>query len=99
MFQKAYDFFKYMKSPKWYVDFTNYVYINIVRPFVIAAGQAALDSIRTLVIEASRKDWTNEEKFNWVLLNAKENFSTYSDNMLRLFVEMVVAELKKKGII
>lgn len=99
MFQEMYDFFKRLKSPKWFLVFYDYVMIVIVKPFLEAAGDAALEGLRRLVIKASQKDWTNEEKFQWVLSQSKDIFITYTDSMLRLLVEMVVAELKKKGLI
>lgn len=101
IFQKLYNLFRDMKTPDWYLRFTDYVFNNIIKEALTILGEQLLEEIKRLCVQASQKDWTNRQKANWVFdqFRASITLPALTDSMLNLIIEMCVSELKKKGII
>jgi len=101
IFQKAYDFIKGIKTPKWLVEVLRYIQDNVLIPSLQKMGELAWAELQRVVIKASKMDVSNQKKFDYVYAEIKKNasFKNVKDSFLNLSIEIVVNDLKSKGII
>lgn len=100
-FQSVYDWLKNIKSPKWYVDFCQYVIDHIIIPSLERLGQEYMAQLKSLIIYASQQNWDNQSKVEYVFSQMRPSIlpAKLSDNGLNVIIELTVAELKRKQII
>lgn len=103
LWQKIYDGIKNWKTPMWVkilLGQLNDLMIDILKQ----AGQQYINFVKIKVIEAAQhKDWSNEEKFDYVFNAAKEGLLEFSitlkDNEIESIIQFFVSAFKKSGAI
>lgn len=100
-FQKTYDLIKSMKSPEWFKTLTYFLLHNVIIPSLLKMGQAAVLQLENTIRYAAEQDWDNEEKYKYVWDTMRKSYSKdeIKDNILNLGIELILAMLKKKGVI
>jgi hypothetical protein len=98
---RVYDWIKSLKTPKWLVDIFDRLVKDVIYPALKELGEDAKNLLAHLIIEASKKDWSNQDKFNYVRDEFLErwNGNTIKDHMLNIGIEVLVGLLKSQGII
>lgn len=89
------------KLPDWIRDILSKLYVNVLLPIIQQLGKDALSLIQTLIVEASNKDISGEDKFKWVVKEFRERYSDDSikDRALNLAVEVLFNYLKNINMI
>jgi hypothetical protein len=66
-----------------------------------AAGEMMIIQLENTVKYAANQDWDNETKFRYVWDEMRKSYApkTISDNYLNILIEVILAVLKKKGIV
>ena len=102
IWQRIYNWFRSLRYPAWlrpYIQELNDIMIMILKK----AGQAYIDYLKGKIIEAAKENWTNKEKFNWVLDQAKIGLKEFTielkDDELKAIIDYFVSTFKKQGII
>lgn len=101
-FQWCYNHIQSWSSPKWFKDFTRYILDKIIFPAILQLSEDGLILLQRLVIEASRKSISNQEKFDYVFNGFRERYGDaekIKDSALNILINTVHAELKTKGVI
>ena len=100
-FQKCYDAIKVMKSPEWFKSLTYFLLHNVIIPSLLRMGQQAILQLENTIKYASQQDWSNEKKYIFVWDEMRKSYSKeqITDNMLGLGIELILAMLKKKGVV
>ena len=81
---------------------TNWIYQNIIIPTFQQLGKDAVSLLQVLIRDAATKDWTGSKKFNYVFTEFKERYgdaSKIGDSMLNIAINILHADLKKKGLL
>ena len=103
LFQKAYDFFKNIKTPVWLRDLLQNLQ-DIMFAIAKEVGEQYITMVKTRILEAEQHtDWSSKEKFEYVLKESKKGFIDFSitlkDRELNLLIEFLFSQLKKIGAI
>ena len=95
-FQRAYDFFKNIDTPKWLADILKAIQ-DVVIGILLDVGKQYLDAITKKIIEVNDKDLTNEEKFKAVIDYARKELILVriKDSHLNLLIELLVNRAKR----
>ena len=98
--QDIYDKIKSWKSPDWFKTLTQFLFDKVVIPTLIQIGSDGISLIQELIVDASKKDMSGLEKFDWVFKEFKQRWgSPLKDRIINLGIELTFHELKEKGII
>jgi hypothetical protein len=103
LIQKAYDFFKNIKTPQWLKLLLAQLQALIIQ-VAMQAGQAYINYLKEKILEAAgHSEWSSSKKFNYVFDAAKSGFTEYSvtlkDNELNTIINFLVSQLKASGVI
>ena len=95
------NFIKGLKTPKWLADMLQYLTEKVLYPTLEALGEEVKNLLTSLIITASHKDWPGDKMFKWVVSEFKERWGgeEIKDRLLNLGVELILAILRKQGII
>lgn len=101
MFQKLYDWFKGLTTPPWLNSLCTYLLENVIIPTLTQIGKDAIALLEDLIVNASKKDWTNAQKFGYVIEEFRESWGgdKIKDHILNLVIELLISQLKVQGII
>jgi hypothetical protein len=101
-FQKIYDKIKYWKPPEWLkimLAELNELFIAILKK----AGEAYINYLKQLIIEAAQSNMAPQEKFKYVFKNASKKMPEFAitlrDSELSALIDYLVARFKKEGVI
>lgn len=77
---------------------------DLMIAIVMSVGQGYIDYLKSAItVAAGHKDWSNDQKFNYVVEQAKSGFVgfavTLKDSEVNLLVEFLTNQLKKTGVI
>ena len=100
---KIYDWFKNWQTPNWLRALLRELN-DLMFAILKSVSQSYIQYLQTKIIEASQhKDWSNDQKFNFVFLEAKKGFVdfaiTLKDSEINMLIEQLVNLLKKYGVI
>lgn len=100
IFQRIADFLN-RKSPKWFVDLTDYLLQVVILPTLEALGKEAIDLLMKLIVDAAGKDWTDGQKRKWVFdeFKSRYNVQDIKDRTIMFWIEALVNKLKEQKII
>ena len=101
IFQSAADFIKKLVSPPWLKQITQWLNDNVLMPYLRQLGEQGVAKMESLIVKASRMDCSGDDKFKWVFTEFKD-WATHikvTDSMINLAIEVLLARLKKQGIV
>src|SRR3990167_72087 len=93
IFQKAADFIKSIKSPKWYKILMREIQ-DIIIAIMIRVGKDYVSQLQSHILEVSKMDMSNEKKFRMVFNYGKELIPSIKDSALNLLIETLINRLK-----
>lgn len=104
IFQKAYDWFKGLKSPEWFIKLTDYIMSNIIIPVLTDLAEGHINELKNLIMRADKHtEWSGEQKFEYVFNGFKASLDGWEieikDHTINLLIEMIFSQLKKQGFI
>ena len=88
---KLYQWIKNLKTPAW----LKYLLNDIIKPLLLGISKQVYETIKYKIVYASEKDWTNQQKFDYVFGEVSVMFGELGENLIRLAIEAIVAQLKK----
>ena len=97
---RVYLTIKYFKC-KWFTKLTEWLMVNVIMPVLYKMGEDALNLLRGLILQASKKDWSGEKKAKWVFdeFKARWGGQEIEDRFINLAIELLYAELLERTII
>lgn len=101
IFNRIANWIRALKTPKWINEMFEYMLNNIIFPALSQLKEEALHDLQQYIIEASKLDVAGwPDRFNYV----KDKFTSkwrdklsLSDKDIIWIIQLVYAELKKKG--
>jgi hypothetical protein len=102
-FQIPYNWIKAIKTPEWLKLLLAQVQ-DLLWQIITNATKAFIENMTAYIIEAaSHKDWSSSDKREYVFEKAKKGAIelgiTIRDSAINLLIEVLVAQLKKSGVI
>ena len=100
LFQKAYDWIKATKTPKWLLRILGVVEDIAIEVF-LQIGKEAIDYLREQIFAQASLDISGREKLENVVKNFREHYIgiNITDYMLNIAIELLLGELKQSGIL
>ena len=105
IFQKSYNWFKNLRTPKWLKELTNNLWF-VLREIISESTEIILAQIQPIAIEVCRKIQddhsiiTNENKrrkaFEEITILAKAQGLETKENLINMAITVAVAFLKKR---
>jgi hypothetical protein len=98
---KVYLTIKNLKSPEWLKELTSWLTINVLIPTLKQFTSAQIMKLESLIVTASNKNISGEEKLKWVVGEFKSSFSPVmiKDSLINLAVETLLQRLRVQGIV
>ena len=96
--QKIYDSIKSFKAPTWLKNILQEIQ-NILVQVMLQVGKEYISKIQDKIIEVSKYDINNKEKFRAVFDFTKALTPTLKDSAINLLLETLVSKLKKDEVI
>ena len=96
--QKIYDSIKGFKTPGWLKNILQEVQ-NILVQVMLQVGKEYITRIQNKIIEVSKYDVNNKEKFRVVFDFTKALGLNLKDSLVNLLIETLITKLKSQTII
>ena len=100
IFQKTYNWIKAWTTPEWLKKALTHLWEKIIQPSIETIGEEGWRLIQKLILDASKKNISNEAKFKWVCDEFQSRWvETLSTRIVNLLVQLVFNQLKDQGFI